>query len=157
MQKLLIFGNSGSGKTTLASKLGAEYKLPMLDLDTITWIADQPGTRLDIEQSIGMLDQFMADNKQWIIEGCYASLVKHACKQCSELVFLDPGIDKCLSNNLSRPWEAHKYPSLEEQNKNLDFLQEWVKSYYSRNDEYSHQHHMEIYAAYTGEKRIILT
>jgi len=155
MQKLLIFGNSGSGKTTLASKLRAEYGFPMLDLDNITWVIDQPGTRLDIKQSISMLDKFMAENSQWIIEGCYGSLIKHACGRCSELIFLDPGVEKCLSNNLSRPWESHKYPSMEEQNKKLDFLQEWVKSYYSRNDEYSHQQHMGIYDAHTGNKRII--
>jgi len=157
MQKPLIFGNSGSGKTTLATQLGAEYDLPILDLDTITWVADQPGTRLGLDQSTHMLDQFVTQNSQWVIEGCYGSLIKRACAQCSELILLDPGVEKCLSNTLSRPWEPHKYPSPEAQNKNLEFLQDWVKAYYSRTDEYSHHYHLEIYAAHVGKKRVVTT
>jgi len=155
IQKPLIFGNSGSGKTTLATQLRAEHGLLMLDLDNITWVTDQPGIRLELAQSILMLDQFMTQNSQWVIEGCYGSLIKRAGEHCSELIFLDPGVDKCLSNTLSRPWEPHKYPSPEAQDKNLEFLQDWVKAYYSRTDEYSHQYHLEIYNAHSGKKRKI--
>ncbi len=157
MQKPLIFGNSGSGKSTLALQLQAEFDLPMLDLDNITWEPEQPGTRTPMNQSIRALDQFAAQHSQWIIEGCYGELIEHVSKQCSELIFLDPGVEKCLFNNLSRPWEPHKYPSLEEQNKHFAFLQSWVKSYYSRTDECSHQYHMATYEAHTGKKRLVKT
>ncbi|WP_293079289.1 hypothetical protein [Moorena sp. SIO3H5] len=51
MRKILIFGNSGAGKTTLALKLQVELSLPILDLDTITWIPDLPGVRREDAES----------------------------------------------------------------------------------------------------------
>ncbi|WP_198954137.1 hypothetical protein [Moorena bouillonii] len=51
MRKILIFGNSGAGKTTLALKLQVELSLPILDLDTITWIPDLPGVRREDVES----------------------------------------------------------------------------------------------------------
>ena len=155
MQRILIYGNSGSGKTTLASQLSAQHELVVLDLDTITWKPDVPGVRLALADSLKQLEDFISTNEQWIIEGCYGSLIEQASAYCTELIFLHPGVDKCLSNNLKRPWEAHKYPSLEAQNKNLAFLQQWVRDYYTRDDEYSYPFHQRIYAQFAGPKQLI--
>jgi hypothetical protein len=35
-------------------------------------------------------------------------------------------MDACLANNARRPWEPHKYASLEEQNSMVASLQAWV-------------------------------
>ena len=63
-----------------------------------------------------------------------------------------PGIDVCLANNLKRPWESHKYASLELQNNMLSQLQEWVAGYYQRKDAWSYRVHREIFDAFTGPK-----
>ena len=55
-------------------------------------------------------------------------------------------------NNLKRPWESHKYPSLELQNSMLDQLQKWVAEYYQRTGAYSYRVHREIFDAFTGSK-----
>jgi hypothetical protein len=68
------------------------------------------------------------------------------------LVFLNPGIDVCLANNLRRPWEQHKYASLEAQNAMLSQLQEWVSEYNQRDDAWSYRAHREIFDAFTGPK-----
>jgi hypothetical protein len=63
-------------------------------------------------------------------EGYYGELIRAASALCTLLVFLNPGMDACLTNNLKRPWEPHKYASLELQNTMLGQLQEWVAGYY---------------------------
>ena len=152
MNKIIIFGNSGSGKSTLATKLCSERNLSHLDLDTITWQPDKPGVRLSFNESLALLSSFIQQNTDWVIEGCYGSLINEASKYCSELIFLNPGVDICLSNNQKRPWEPHKYKSPEDQNEKFSFLQEWVKGYYTRSDEYSYETHKEIFNHFQGIK-----
>ncbi|HEO64641.1 MAG TPA: shikimate kinase [Spirochaetes bacterium] len=153
MQRILIFGNSGSGKTSLSRRLRAENSLTNLDLDTIAW--DKPGVRKDVDESLQLLQDFIDKSPNWIIEGCYGSLIQYATKYCTELIFLNPGIEKCLENNLKRPFEPHKFSSLEEQNEKLKFLQEWVQNYENRDDEYSLKGHREIFESFQGSKKEI--
>ena len=153
MNKVLIFGNSGSGKTTLALKMARDNHLPHLDLDILAWRS--PGVRKPFKSSLSEVNQFIESNERWVIEGCYGSLIREAAAFCTELLFLNPGIEACIKNNLSRPWEPHKYASQEAQNKNLEMLQEWVGSYETRNDEYSLRHHREIFSGFKGQKQEI--
>lgn len=150
MKKILIFGNSGSGKTTMAMRLAEEYALPHLDLDNVSWAS--PGVRKSFAESLEAMKDFMDQHPAWVIEGCYGSLLQAVAGQCNEMHFLNPGIEACLKHNLQRPWEPHKYPSREAQDKNLEMLQAWVKDYESRDDEYSLSAHRAIFDAFTGNK-----
>ena len=153
MKKILIFGNSGSGKTTLASKLAKEHDLTHLDLDTVCW--KSPGVREDLNVSIEQVEQFIQANPGWVIEGCYGSLLAEVAQFCDELYFLNPGIEACVENNHQRPWEPHKYASKEAQDKNLEMLQNWVKDYETRNDEFSLSAHQGLYDNFGGNKYLI--
>ena len=150
--KVLIFGNSGSGKSTYARGLATPEGLAHLDLDSIVW---EPGkiamqrSRQAVEAS---LRSFIDSNTAWVIEGCYGELVRVASAHCTLLVFLNPGMDACLTNNLRRPWEPHKYTSLELQNSMLGQLQEWVTGYYYRDDAWSYRTHREIFDTFAGAK-----
>ena len=151
MKKILIFGNSGSGKTTLARQLADEHSLTHLDLDDVTW--RRPGDRKPLAESIREVDNFIAQYQQWVIEGCYGSLIQAVAGHCSELHFLNPGVDICLENNLQRSWEPHKYESKIAQDKNIEMLQAWVREYESRDDECSLKYHQEIYLHFEGWKK----
>lgn len=151
MTKIVIFGNSGSGKSTLAKAFSREENAYHLDLDTLAW--ESPGVRRSFEASRAQLEQFIAQHERWVIEGCYGSLVEVAAAHCSELHFLNPGIDACLQNNARRPWEPHKYSSPAAQNNNLAMLQDWVRGYETRSDEYSLAMHRAIFDAFGGKKR----
>jgi len=151
MNRILIFGNSGSGKSTLAGKIANENNLPNLDLDMLTW--ESPGVRKEFQTTLAEVNDFVKSNKEWVIEGCYGSLIQTLTPFCTELHFLNPGIEACLKNNLSRPWEPHKYESEQAQNKNLEMLQSWVKDYETREDEYSLSYHRKIFDDFEGHKK----
>ncbi|MFW2374140.1 MAG: AAA family ATPase [Gammaproteobacteria bacterium] len=122
MKRIVIFGNSGSGKTTLAKEYSAKYNLPHLDLDTLAWKNTNPPERRAIEESTIDINEFLNINSKWVIEGCYTDLLSVATKEASKIIFLNPGIETCINNCKKRPWEPHKYASIEEQNKYLEML-----------------------------------
>ena len=150
--RLLVFGNSGSGKSTLAARLAQAHGLAHLDLDSIVWEPGQIAVPRTPEAIATSLQQFMAGHERWVIEGCYGELVEMAAGQCTELVFLNPGRQACLDNNLRRPWEPHKYASRQAQDAMLANLQAWVAGYYERDDAWSYRAHRRIFDAFAGRK-----
>ena len=148
--KVLVFGNSGSGKSTYAGALAAREGLA--HLDSIVWEPGKIAVQRPDEAVAASLRSFIDSHAAWVIEGCYGELVRAASAHCTLLVFLNPGIDACLANNLWRPWEPHKYASLELQDSMLDQLQEWVANYYQRTNAWSYRAHREIFDAFTGPK-----
>ena len=151
--KVLVFGNSGSGKSTYARALADEFCLPHLDLDLIVW---EPGM-IAVQRSRSSIERdliaFMSDHDNWVIEGCYGELVQSASLECSELVFLNPGLNTCLQHNHARPWESHKYKSKQAQDAMLENLQTWVRDYYTRDDKWSYEAHRHIFDSFKGKKR----
>jgi adenylate kinase family enzyme len=150
--RILIFGNSGCGKTTLAGRLAQTHGLAHLDLDSIVW---EPG-KIAVQRAPGAiaasLQAFLASHERWVIEGCYGELVEAAAGACTELVFLNPGKEACLANNLRRPWEPHKYASPQAQDEMLANLQSWVAGYYERDDAWSYRAHRRIFDSFGGRK-----
>jgi adenylate kinase family enzyme len=150
--RVLVFGNSGSGKSTYARALAARHGLAHLDLDTIVWDPAKFAVQRPLEAIEASLQAFFDAESAWVVEGCYGDVVELAAPRCTELVFLNPGVEACLANNLRRPWEPHKYGSLEEQNAHLAFLQGWVVEYYTRGGPSSYAEHRRIFDAHPGPK-----
>jgi adenylate kinase family enzyme len=152
--RIVVLGNSGSGKTTLARRLAAEHGLAHLDLDSVAW--QEPGQRKEIPLSVEeMLEFHRGASAGWVIEGSYADLAAAALPWCSELVFLNPGVEACIDNCRARPWEPEKYSSAEEQDARLAFLLEWVESYETRADEYGLARHRRLFDSFERNKREI--
>jgi adenylate kinase family enzyme len=152
IMRVLVFGNSGSGKTTLACTLAAKHRLAHLDLDSIVWEPRQVAVQRPAEAIAGSLRLFLSEHDAWVIEGCYGELIEVASAQCTELIFLNPGLATCLANNQRRPWEPHKYASLEQQDAMLEVLQAWVADYYTRTGPWSYQAHRRIFDSHSGRK-----
>ena len=151
--RILIVGNSGSGKSTLARQLVSEYGLAHLDLDAIVWEPGLVAVQRPFEATCLSLAQFVEANKSWVIEGCYGELIRRSLPDCTELIFLNPGLETCLKNNQARPWEPQKYASIEAQNEKLPQLQQWVSSYYERQDDWSYSAHKKLFHEFGGKKR----
>jgi adenylate kinase family enzyme len=151
VRRILIYGNSGSGKTTMARAVAAELGVEHLDLDLIAW--DAPGERRSPATSVAMLEAYFAAHDAWVVEGCYGDLVEAALPYCTELRFLNPGVERCIAHCRARPWEPEKYASPEEQDQRLAFLLDWVRQYDTRTDEYSLARHRAIFDGFAGPKR----
>ena len=151
--RIAIIGNSGSGKTTLARQLEIEYGLVILDLDTVAWEPGKVAVPRQQELACGDVVAFCASNDAWVVEGCYADLVSAALKYSPLLLFVEPGVEACLFNCRSRPWEPHKYKSKQEQDEKLGFLLSWVREYYLRDGELSLKAHQALFDSFQGPKR----
>jgi adenylate kinase family enzyme len=151
--RILIFGNSGAGKSTLAKSLAGALALAHLDLDILAWQRAEAPARRVLGESKAEIEKFTADNKGWVIEGAYADLLALLLDECSELVFLNPGVEVCIENCRARPWEPHKYADKESQDRNLEFLLGWVREYETRDDEYSLSGHRWLFDRFNGVKR----
>jgi adenylate kinase family enzyme len=151
--KLLVYGNSGSGKSSYSHALAAAYGLAHLDLDTIVWEPGQIAVPRDQQAVAASLGAFIAARPRWVIEGCYGELVESSAQHCTELIFLNPGLEACQANNRRRPWEPHKYASMEQQDAMLANLQVWVAGYYTRDDAWSYAAHRRLFDAHHGNKQ----
>ncbi len=153
IHRILIFGNSGSGKTTLARELASSLSIPYLDLDEITWDPAAFAVRRALQASMAALAEFIAAHPGWVIEGCYGDLIEKLVPHCSEMHFLNPGVEACVANCRKRPWEPAKYAAPADQDARLDQLIAWVRQYETRDDEFSLQRHRMIFDAFQGVKR----
>ncbi|MGV7208222.1 hypothetical protein ACLB1G_10245 [Oxalobacteraceae bacterium A2-2] len=72
-----------------------------------------------------------------------------------DTVVWEPGREACLRNNARRPWERHKYASMEAQQSMLPVLTNWVEMYYERSDNCSYVWHRSVYDGFEGSKREI--
>jgi adenylate kinase family enzyme len=153
MSKVVIFGNSGAGKSTWARQLAEEQQLGHLDLDTLAWQPGVPPKRRALADSARELAQFTARHSDWVIEGCYSDLLELVVPACTEMVFLNPGVEVCIEHCRARPWEPHKYASKAAQDANLELLIDWVRAYETRDDALSLASHRRLFAEFSGPKR----
>ena len=149
--RIIIYGNSGAGKTTLARRLQRQYSLPLLDLDSVAWEAEW-GQRRPLETIIADLRRFIASHENWIIEGCYSDLIEAVLTDCTDLHFLNPGINACVANCQTRhsDWNKHRRP--EDERSPLEELLPWVRDYEQREDEFSLARHRAIFDGFDGLK-----
>jgi adenylate kinase family enzyme len=149
--RLVLLGNAGAGKSTMARRVISSADIPRLSLDEIAW---DPGTRRKpLDESRTLLHQFINGNEQWVIEGCYGELIEAALPYCTELRFLNPGIETCVAHCNRRPWEPSKFSSAEQQEAMLSQLIQWVQEYETRDDEYGLKRHRQVFDRFSGPKR----
>jgi adenylate kinase family enzyme len=151
--RVAIIGNSGSGKSTLAQHIAAIHSVTALDLDSVAWEPGKVAVARSANEAAGDVRAFCEQHDRWVVEGCYADLTRRALEYSPMLLFMDPGVDACLSNCRERPWEPHKYASKDEQDAGLEFLLSWVREYYTRSGDLSHADHQALFDAYRGPKR----
>lgn len=150
--RIAILGNSGSGKSTLAARLARGHRLARLDLDAIAWEPHKEAVPREPTAASAAVRAFCAAHERWVVEGCYAGLMRVALESTPTLVFLDPGVEACLANCRARPWEPHKYPTKDAQDEKLEFLLSWVRDYEARDGDLGHAAHRALFDAYFGQR-----
>ena len=148
--KAILLGNAGAGKSTLCKLMIAKNPAARLSLDEVAFRGD--ANRRPLQDSIEDVKSWISGHANWIIEGCYADIIEPVLRYCDELIFLNPGVETCVSHCRSRPWEPEKFSSRQEQDENLDNLIQWVRSYETRADEYGLSRHRALYESFHGKK-----
>lgn len=148
----VILGNSGSGKSTLARFLSEEHGAAHLDLDTVAWEPGQIAVPRAPADAIADVQRFCAAHPSFVVEGCYASLVRAALELEPTLIFLDRPVERCIAHCRARPFEPHKYKTPAEQDERLEFLIDWVRGYPARDGELGRPAHEALFLAYSGPK-----
>jgi adenylate kinase family enzyme len=149
--RLILLGNAGAGKSTMARKITGNASFPRLSLDQIAW--DEGPKRKPLDVSLHMLHEFIQSHEQWIIEGCYSDLIEPALPFCTELRFLNPGIEVCVTHCYRRPWEPEKFSSPQDQSAMLAQLVQWVREYETRDDACGLKRHRQLFDRFVGKKR----
>ncbi len=149
--RIVLLGNAGAGKSTMAARLSGGSRIARLSLDSIAW--GSGAERLPLPQSLAALREFIDSHDQWIIEGCYGDLVEAALPFCTELRFLNPGVEACVAHCRRRPWEPDKFPDAQAQQARLAPLIEWLRAYETRDDEFGLRRHRRILDAFGGPKK----
>ena len=148
--KMVLMGNAGAGKSTLAKRLMGDRAITLLPLDDIAWNANVQ--RKPLADSVALLNTFIEQHEDWMIEGCYGDLLAAALPHCEQLLFLNPGVAACVAHCYQRPWEPDKFSSPEAQQTMLEPLIDWVKTYETRTDEFGLQCHRQLFETFTGDK-----
>lgn len=150
--RILILGNSGAGKSTLAHALVQRASLQHLDLDTVVWVQGAIAQARPEPEIQAELDAFVAAHPRWVIEGSYGDWIAHLSVSAELLVFLDPGVERCLVHQERRPWEPHKYDDPQAQQERRAFLAEWTRQYPDRPDRFGRGYHQRVFDAFEGRK-----
>ena len=79
VMRIILLGNAGAGKSSMARRIIGDKPIPSLSLDQIAW--DQGPKRKPLEVSVRLLRDFIQNNEEWVLKGCYGDLVEAALLQ----------------------------------------------------------------------------
>jgi aminoglycoside phosphotransferase (APT) family kinase protein len=151
--KVVIIGNSGAGKSSYAARLARLHDLVYLELDGLVWEPHRVAVARPPAAVRADLERFLAEHERWVIEGCDGDLAELALGACTELVFMNPGVEACLDHNRRRPWEPHKFDDPADQERMLPPLLDWVRDYHTRTGPRSYGFHRRLFDEHQGKKR----
>jgi len=113
--KIALAGYSGAGKSTLAQRLGTQYGVPVLHLDTVQWV---PGWReRDAEEQQRIVREFLDSHGAWVIDGNYSALCfERRMEEADRIVLLLLPRFVCLLRVLRRyrRWKGRTRPDMGE-------------------------------------------
>lgn len=152
MERIAVFGNAGSGKTYLSQKLGLQYGLPTVDLDTLFWMPPgQYELKRPEDQLNGMVEE-LGTGETWIVEGVYGELVLQLLGRAQLLIWLDLPWQVCRERIESRQRKNCGPVPLPGVDKGWDTFMAYAGGYMTRDDHRSHQGHQKIFDDFDGHK-----
>lgn len=124
--KIMIIGQSGAGKSTLARSLQATSGSPLIALDRL-WLATDYGKAAK-QWLLKEQEKFMAENKDWIIEGNYLSIAKDRIEQADWILLLrlprHIAMYRVVKRSIKRKLDKSTRPDVPE-----EFIEKFDKEY----------------------------
>ncbi|MBQ8599543.1 MAG: DNA topology modulation protein FlaR [Oscillospiraceae bacterium] len=105
--KIAIMGFSGCGKSTLARKLGEQYGLPVLHMDSIHF--EENWVEKPRERELAEVRDFLDSHSDgWVIDGNYGALERERrLEEADRIILLELNRFVCLWRILKR-WLTYK-------------------------------------------------
>ncbi len=149
MKKVIVIGCPGSGKSTFSKALHKITNIPLFHMDMMYWNSDKTivETTVFLERVLKTLQ-----NKEWIIDGNYASTMELRLQECDTVFFLDYPLDVCLKGISDRQGKARSDIPWIETEEDAEFI-EFVKNFNSQNKPQI----MELLKKYSYKKIFIFT
>jgi len=98
-RRVMVMGSSGSGKSTMAKRLGEIIGLPVVHLDSISWL---PGWVAMPEAEFDEKVREAADEPAWVIDGNYSRTRDYRLERADTVIYLDFSRYTCLLRALKR-------------------------------------------------------
>lgn len=129
MKKVIVIGCPGSGKSTFSKALHKITNIPLFHMDMMYWNSDKTIVDAEIfrERVLKTLQQ-----KEWIIDGNYASTLELRLQECDTVFFLDYPLDVCLKGISDRRGKVRSDIPWVETEEDAEFI-EFVKNFNSQN------------------------
>lgn len=113
--KIAVIGYSGSGKSTTSDTLGQRLGRSVLHLDRVNFL---PGWQeRERRESRRVVEDFMAQNSRWVIDGNYSFMAQQARLEAADLIlFLKLNRFVCLWRAVKRylEYKGKTRPSMAE-------------------------------------------
>lgn len=88
MDRVLVYGVTGSGKTTLAKQIAAKSGLPLVDVDDLAWVADQPWTPVPDDEQRKLFAEACSSDR-WVMDTAYGKWIDIPLARAQLIVCLD--------------------------------------------------------------------
>lgn len=106
MKKIMVIGiSAGVGKSTFARKLGEKLQINVHHLDTLYWL---PNWQASSEERFIHLQQDIAKQPVWIIEGNYTGTFSIRTAEADTIIYLELPLLTCLYRIVKRRIQFHK-------------------------------------------------
>ncbi|MEK4198612.1 topology modulation protein [Cytobacillus sp. FSL K6-0265] len=106
MKKIMVIGiSAGVGKSTFARKLGEKLQINVHHLDTLYWL---PNWQASSEERFIHLQQDIAKQPVWIIEGNYTGTFSIRTAEADTIIYLELLLLTCLYRIVKRRIQFHK-------------------------------------------------
>ena len=99
-RRVMVMGSSGSGKSTMAVRLGERTELPVVHLDSISWL---PGWVEAPKEEFAEKVREIVQGDAWIIDGNYRKwALDERLERADTVIFLDFSRTTCVLRALKR-------------------------------------------------------
>lgn len=110
--RVAVLGRGGAGKSTFAARLASRLDVPLVELDSLFWSADENGPAPTPPEQWTQVQKRVITGENWVIDGDlgpYDSVLRERLAAATEIVVLDFALWRCAGRALRRSRENRDF------------------------------------------------